>query len=474
MKKHGLLKILGILLLLVVIVTYFVKGGTGAIDQIGLIDVILNSFKTIFYFFHIPLFILAVGGFYGVLSKTPAYKKLLDNIVLKVKPLGKKFIFITIILFAIISSFTGMTLPLMIFVPFVVTIILLLGYDKLVALTTTVVSIIIGSIGGIFTAFMNPNTGAINTYETFVGLESKFANTFPKLLLLFAGITLLIYFINNHIKNVEKKKVNYELSENSDLLINEVKGDYKSIKTWPIIVILALLFVILTLGMFPWNGLFKIEVFQDFHKWLMELSIKEFVIIPTIFTADIPAFGEWLSAGDSLVYMIITILLLFASLLVALFNRIKLNDMIDGFVEGMKKFLPAAALTIVAYTILYCVVTHGFLQTIITDYGKFNYGISTLLALLGCLVNIDTYYVVVGAFAPILNLITDESVYASVAILFQSIYGVFNIVGPTSIILIFALSYMDVPYTTWLKYIWRFVLSLIVLVALVLLLVILL
>ena len=56
----------------------------------------------------------------------------------------------------------------------------------------------------------------------------------------------------------------------------------------------------------------------------------------------------------------------------------------------------------------------------------------------------------------------------------QGIYGIFSVVGPTSLVLIFALSYMNVPYTTWLKYIWRFILALIVLVALVTLLVVLL
>ena len=59
-------------------------------------------------------------------------------------------------------------------------------------------------------------------------------------------------------------------------------------------------------------------------------------------------------------------------------------------------------------------------------------------------------------------------------LLFQGIYGIFSIVGPTSLILIFTLSYMNVPYTTWLKYIWRFILALIVLLALVTLLIVLL
>lgn len=474
MKKHGLLKILGILLLLVVIASYVLTGRSGIKDFIGLGDIVFNGFKSVYYFFYIVIFILFIGGFYGVLNKSASYQKLLDNIATKAKPLGKKFIFVTILLFAVIASVTGITLPLLIFVPFVIAIILLTGYDKLVAITSTVVSMMIGYIGGIFVTFFNPNTYGMTTYETFVGEANQFVNMFPKLLLLFAGITLLIYFVNNHIKNVENKKVKYELEEDSELKINEVKSNYKNIKTWPIIVVLSVLFIILILGLVPWNALFEITVFSDFHKWLMELSIKDFTIIPSIISSDLLAFGEWYSMGDSTTYMILCFILLFFTLVVALVGRVKLNDAIDAFKEGMKKMLPTSLLMMLAFTVLVSTYTNGFFEGIVSEYGKFNYGISSLLAFLGCLLSVDMYYIVGGVFSPILNLITDESVYSSVAILFQGIYGIFSLVGPTSLVLIFALSYMNVPYTTWLKYIWRFILSLIVLLALVTLLVVLL
>lgn len=472
MKKHGLLKILGILLLLVVIVSYILAGRTGEIDYIGLGDVALNGLKSVYYFFYIILFVLAVGGFYGVLNKTAAYKKLLDNIVTKAKPLGKKFIFVTILVMALIASLTGLTLPLLIFVPFVISIILLLGYDKLVAISSTIVSIAIGYIGGIFVTIINPNTYAMSTFETLVGAENQFANMFPKLLLLVAGITLLIYFVNKHIVNVEKKKVKYELTENTEVLITEVKGNYKDIKTWPLIILLSLIFVIMVLGTLPWNSLFELTIFTDFHEWLMGLSIKEFAIIPNIISADFPAFGEWFTMGDSITYMILTLLITFAAFLVALLNKVKMNENIDNFVEGMKKMLPTSALIAISFTVLVTAYTNGFFETMVTEYGKFNFGISSLLTLLGSLLNVDSYYVAAGVFLPIINTITDESVYESVALLFQGIYGLFHIVGPTSIILIFGLTYLDIPYTTYLKYIWRFLLSLIILVALVTLLII--
>ena len=474
MKKHGLTKILGILLLLIVIASFILNGRYETKYYIGIFDLPFNYTRAVYFFFYLVVFILCVGGFYGVLNKTSAYKKLLDNISTKLKPVGKKFIFILILVFAIITALTGITLPLLVFVPFIISIILLLGYDKLVAITSTIVSMMVGYIGGVFVTFFDPSSQAMLTFESFVGTDKMFANVFPKLLLLFAGITLLIYYVNNHIKSVEAKKVKYDIEDDSELKINEVSSDYTKIKTWPLVVSLILLFIVLVLGLVPWNSLFEIEVFQKFHTWLTGISIKEFAIIPSIFASNSYAFGEWYSDGESMTYMILCTALVIFTIINAILGRVKFNDIIDGFIEGTKKFLPITGTIILAYTVLITAYTNGFFEGIVASYGKFNYGISSLLTFLGCLLNVDMYYISGGVFSPILNLITDESVYPSVALLFQGIYGIFAIVGPTSIILIFALSYMNVPYTTWLKYIWRFILGLIILLALVTLLVVLL
>ena len=96
-----------------------------------------------------------------------------------------------------------------------------------------------------------------------------------------------------------------------------------------------------------------------------------------------------------------------------------------------------------------------------------------MLVFLGCLLNVDTTWIMAGAVSPVATLITDESIYQSVAILFQGLYGLFMLVGPTSLFLIIGLSYFDIPYTTWIKYIWRLILYLIILIALVTVLVVL-
>lgn len=465
MKKHGLFKAILIILGLLVILSFFVPGRQGTASYIGLGTVLLNSVQVFYYFFDTAVFLFVIGGFYGVLSKSGAYKKLLDTIVLKVKKNSKQFVFVITALFAIISSLTGFTMSLFIFVPFVMSIILLLGYDKLVAISSTIVAIIIGYIGGLFVTLRNPSSYSTSfvTFEEFVGVD-KFANTFPKLILLILGVALLIYFISKHIKDVEDKKVKYELNDN-DLKISEVKDNYKNIRLWPIITVLSLIFVLLVLGYLPWSSLFEITIFNDFHTWLTSIKVGDFEIFNSIITSISYAFGDWGQLGN---YMVICALLLVFSLVVKFISKMKFDEMIDSFIEGMKKMLPVAILTTFSLTVLVCAYNNGFIENLITStnaaMGSINVLMASIFNILGSLVYPDLYYTAYGVYTPLLSAITDESLYQVLALNFQTLNGLVMLIGPTSLILIAGLTYLDIPYTTWLKYIWRFILMLFILI----------
>lgn len=471
MKKHSLFKFMAILALVVLVLTYFIPARAGEVSYLPFGDVVTNGIQSYYYFFDTLVFVLLVGAFYGVLNKTGAYKKLLDRIVKKVKPNSKKFIFATVIVFALISALTGMSLPLIVFIPFVVSIILLLGYDKLVAISSTVVATLIGFIGGVFTTFRDPNNYygySAATFEDLAGID-RFTNILPQILLLVLGVVLLILFINKHIKSIEDKKVKYELNNDDELLIVEVKGDYKGVKTWPLIVILGMLLVLLILGLVPWNSLFKLEIFTKFHTWINGLAIKEFAIFGSIISSTFPAFGEWASLGS---YMMVMVILLIAIIVIKFVYKVKFDDLINDMAEGAKKMLPTAALMMLAYAILVCTYNNGFIETLISKAGTkgdINFVLASLITMLGSLLHVDIYYTVAGVFSPILGAVTNEAMLDVFALAFQSLYGLVSIVGPTSLLLIFALSYLDVPYTTWLKYIWRFILALFIIVFAVLL-----
>ena len=97
--------------------------------------------------------------------------------------------------------------------------------------------------------------------------------------------------------------------------------------------------------------------------------------------------------------------------------------------------------------------------------------LSSAIVLIGSIFSVDTYYSVVGIFSPIVSNLGDKANLNIYAILFQSIFGLVQMCGPTSILLIAGLSYLDVPYSKWLKYVWRFVLYMLILIFIVLMIV---
>lgn len=466
MKKHSLFKFLAIILLLLVVVTYIIPNRSGIEGYLPLGDIFTNYIQSYYYFFDTAAFILAVGALYGVLTKTEMYKKLLNSIVKKLKSKSKLAIFACIVFLTVVSSVTGITTPLIVFVPFIISIILLLGYDKLVAISSTILPMLIGFIGGIGVNLRDASdyySYSVITFDEMLGIK-RGTSLIPQLVLLVLGIALLILFVNKHIKAIENKKVKYELNGTDEFIVPELKGSNKEVKAWPLIVVLAILFVLLMLGLIPWKSLYEIEVFHDFHEWLSKLNIRGFNVYLNLVSGMFPPFGAWLELGS---YMMEIVVIILTIIVVKFICKIKFNDLIEYVSEGAKKMLPTAALVMLAYTILICTYNNGFIETLITNASKggdINFVLASLFTMIGSVLHIDLYYTTAGIFTPIINVVTNEGMFKVYSLAFQSLYGLINIVGPTSIMLIFALSYLDVPYTTWLKYIWRFVLSLFIII----------
>ena len=49
-----------------------------------------------------------------------------------------------------------------------------------------------------------------------------------------------------------------------------------------------------------------------------------------------------------------------------------------------------------------------------------------------------------------------------ILVIFTTIYGLVQFITPISVFLLFGLSYMNIPYKKWLKYVWKFLLCMFV------------
>ena len=472
-KKFGFVAPILIILLLVVILSYFVEGRSG-IGYIALGDLVIDYVQSFYYFFDTILFVFAVGGLYGALNKIPAYKKLLNNIANKIEDKKKMFVIIFTIFFVLLTSVGGFNLMALIFIPFVISIILLLGYDKLVALSATVVATFVGVIGGIFFTFRdgtNQYATSFTTFDKIAGLDSIWANIIPKLLLLVVGTALLIVFILKHIKegNIE------ELSSNDVFYVEAktkngkvIKEDYSSVKVWPLVVFGCLLFVVLVLGFMPWNSLFGFTCFDKFHTWLTGLKIGNYAVFTSLISKNVTALGRW---GDMGSYLMAIVCIFIFLLIMKCVSRVNFKELTKGFVYGVKKMVPVVMVMILAYTVLVAAYNNGFMETIATKAGESfndNAFIASLITIFGTIINVDVFYIVAGIVSPIVTGLSDKADLNVFALLFQSFYGLIQICGPTSLLLIVGLSYLEVPYSKWLGYIWRFVLELLFIIFVVL------
>ena len=93
-----------------------------------------------------------------------------------------------------------------------------------------------------------------------------------------------------------------------------------------------------------------------------------------------------------------------------------------------------------------------------------NIGTILISGILGSLFGVDFYYylsLISGAF-------TDFSNINVACLALQGAYGFISFVAPTSVILMLGLSMLDIKYTDWLKHIWKFALSLLVVIIIIL------
>ena len=511
MKKHNTVKVVLITILVLMLLTWIFPAAYysgGYVDQgrvqMGLFDLINYPITSLSYFGYIALFVIVVGGFYGILHKIPAYRNLLDRFVAKCK--GKEFIVLSIIMviLAVLTSICGLQLGLFIFFPMLVSIILLMGYDKIVAALTLVGSTMIGIAG---TTFAYSNT---NLIISVLSLDIT-SEILTKVIILIVGLILLIfntfmYIKRSELKNSQEKKevkkaeikveeekeaskskagkdakstkvskttkttksskkdskaaekeeevivvkeTNIETKEEDDYI--PTCGESKKHKIWPFVLTLAIIFVILVLAFIPWSNSFNNTAFDTATEAVTEFELFGFPIFGKLL-GTFTAFGTWAITDMILV-------LLFAALLLILVYKVKFDDVLDGFAEGAKKVLTPALMVILIYTCLVITTYHPFQLTIyhailgITD--GFNVFTSTIVAALASIFNADPAYTFQSVLPYLASIVTNTENYPIIGIVFQSIYGLFMLVAPTSVVLMIVLSYLKISYGKWLKAIWK-------------------
>lgn len=468
MKKNNLFKVIGIVILGYVALTWLVPiiaslcGETSSLSyQVGFVSGGLKLIETFPGFGTSLVFILLVGGFYGILEATGRYEKSLRLIVDKMKGKEKLFLVIIMLLIAVISSFVGLDLGFLIIFPFVISLILMMGYDKLVALSATFGSTIIGMYGATFASTLY----GVNSTMLGTSLTSELVS---KIILFGIGLGLLIFFVFTYIKKNNNSKHKSSKKEDIKTVKVKVKQEVEEKVTngkkyvWPIYVIVGLLFIVFILGTTNWSLIFNIDFFNNIHESIMGWQIKDFAPVEKIF-GGMDAFGTW---NNPTRFQYYSLLLIFASVILCLFYKINASDSFEAFTKGIKEYTVPAFLAILAYFVFVLTYYYPILSYLTGLIDKlsdtFNVAITGVSALVSSFFYSDFYYYAYYVIYSAVSNLDDTSLFDLVSVIYTNIYGLVMLVAPTSVLLLISLSITEVSYKTWFKFIWKLFLSLLI------------
>ena len=484
MKKHNLLKVILLVLLLVVIGSWFLpvyvaSSGEFTIQQsikIGLFNLATYVGIAIQVFGPTILYVLAVGGFYGVLYRIPQYRLLLDKIVDGFK--GREWLFMTIVgvVLALLSSMAGLSVMIIILFPFIISVMLLMGYDKITIAMLTVGSVIAGLIGTVFSSAMVEGITAV-LYESMSEEAMNIAKTdvIWKIALLVVSLALVLINTFNYAKKHRENEVDLEKSR---LVPKKVKTDNK--KIYPLVIVFDILLIVLTLGYISWD-LLNVDLFTKMTDGFTNPTGTTFVrglygALNTVLGVGVNSsmnvnntFGAWATSNGYEAALVVFM----ASALISFLYRGSFNSFVNSTGEGIKRALRPALLVVISYIILICAVTvpfeFSFLRHIIDLEGGFSLVVMCIVAFVFSVLTVEPYYGPVTAVSYISSSAVIAGNTGIIALVWQTMYGLSMLIAPTSLVLLVTLSYLDISYSSWIKAVWKLFLELFAVILIILL-----
>ena len=358
-------------------------------------------------------FILIVGGAFWVLNATGAVSYGINRFISKAGKYDRLVLAGLALLFSLGGAVFGMSEETIPFVGIVVPLMIAMGYDAITGLLVVYVA----SNIGFSAAFLNPFTVGIAQEMSGLPLFSGMGYRLICWAVLTAALIVFILWYSAHIRKAPSAELTGTVESGED-------GLRERKRHVAILVVLLLTVVMLIVGV-------------TCFKWYM---------------AEISA------------------LFLVMGIVVGILGGFSANRIADEFVAGAKDILSAALVVGLASGIIVILqdghvvdsVLHG-LESGLGDAGQTGslammYGIQTVINLLipSATAKAAVTIPIMAPFCDLIHLSRQSMVMA-----FQFGDGFTNMLTPTSGVLMAALAMARVPYEKWLKWVWKYVLALI-------------
>lgn len=450
MKKNGKTLMIFLFILFLMVLTWFIPTGTynegsfvsNGVNPAGIFDLFVFIYYVFTYKAMDIIYILMVGGAYGVLSNVTAYKKLVDKTARFVKKYDIASLLVVTLLIGAFISIANEFIVVLGIIPFIVTVFLKAGKDKLTATSAGFGGVFIGIIGKTFSTY--GVTTLLDTLELTVS-----TNMIYKVILFVLAYGLYNLFAILHMKktgNVDHTMYDVYCTE----AVEEKKGKRKAI--WPFIVVSIITILIGIMAFISWETSFGISLFNDLYKSITSVELLGNPIFKNLL-GSATAFGSWTT-------LFLNVIILIGLIIVSLVDKMDVKSFMNNFQNGTKKIYKLVFI----YVLINCVYILFYYFPIgitilngLLGNGSFNVFFIFIVGFVGLLVAVD-YELVGSALSSYLAVSFAEKAAETSLVLYLGM-SIASFIVPTSYVLMIALTYLDVPYKDWLKYIWKFLLA---------------
>lgn len=438
----------------------------------------------------IIIFILMVGGAFWILNNSHAIDIGVMAFLRRVQRLNRFRLFKTIgvdnviislvmIVFSLFGAVFGMSEETIAFVIIFVPLAISMGYDSIVGVCMCYMAAHVGFAGAMLNPFTIGIAQGIAGLPLFSGLEYRF---FCWIVLTIIGITFVLLYARRVKRHPEKSPVYsldaYWRERSEQQALNTVQYHTPRV-AWVVYVLLggvlvwsAIRYPLTTIAIGNGSravsllpvlaGLFLITGFVALRK-----SVHFFILDLLFFTIFYLVVGV---LGYDWYVKEISALFLAMGLLSGIADKQSADDLAKLFLAGCKDILSAALVVGLASGIIFVLRDGKVIDTIL-------YGLTRSLAQAGEVTSMGAMYVFQTALniimpsgtakaaltMPIMTQFADLTNISrqAVVLAFQFGDGFTNMLTPTSGVLIGCLGVAKIPYATWLRWVWKFILLLI-------------
>lgn len=439
---------------------------------------------------NIIVFILMIGGGFWIMNETNSInvgiysflhktRKLQNNKLLNKIGVNNLIITLIMLMFSLFGSVFGMSEETIAFIVIFVPLAISMGYDSITGVLMCYVAAHVGFAGAMLNPFTIGIAQGLSGLAPFSGIEYRFICWC--VFTLVAIIFTLCYA--SYIRKHPQKSITYSIDDfwrNRQTDDASIETRPSSWATWTVYALVSAVFIFCAVN-FPYtdisigNGQYHIVLMPVVAAcfiltgFLTALkSVHKFILTLLLFTIVSLVIGV---LGYDWYVMEIAALFFAMGITTGLAYSIRFDKTIRLFLDGCKDIMVAALVVGLAGGIIVILEDGKIIDTILygisqamTDSGQTGavgamYGIQTILNIFIPSGSAKAALTIpmMAEFSDIIGVARQITVLA-----FQFGDGITNMITPTSGVLIGVLGVARIPYAKWCKFIWPFILGLIV------------